>query len=167
MQKVAIVFTMPSIASLLGLRFLSHAPFDVEIMLSTKPVGLSANVNAPRTDDFQAQTRFYEENLLISTWTSSTICFVAACIAVSLRLYSRKLKGQTLAWDDYIILISMMFYVPFYVTVVLGLVWAGGPVQLMTDLEYANYEQVNSKVYVASSTISSVPLFFAKVGDAF
>lgn len=156
---------MPSISSLLGRRSLSHAPFDVEIVPSIKPVGLSPNVNSPQSNDFQAQTRFYEENLLISTWTSSTICFVAACVAASLRLYSRKLKGQTLAWDDYMILISMMFYVPFYVTVVLGLVWGGGPVQPMTDLEYANYEEVNSKVYVASSTISSVPLFFAKVGD--
>lgn len=63
------------------------------------------------------------------------------------------------------ILISMMLYVPFYVTVVLGLVWGGGPVQPMTDLEYVNYEEVNSKVYVASSTVSSVPLFFAKVGE--
>lgn len=104
---------------------------------------------------------------MISTWTSSFACFIAACIAVSLRLYSRKLKCQVLAWDDYAILLAMAFYVPFYITVVLGLVWGGGALDPMTDLEYASYEKVNAKVYVASSTISSTPLFFAKVRNAY
>lgn len=143
------------------------APFDVKIMSSVKIASLAADVGVPPPGHAPPQTRFYEENLLIITWTMASICFVAACIAVSLRLYSRKLKGQKLAWDDYLIFIAVVLYVPFYITVVLGAVWGGGPIERMTDLEYANYFEANSKVYTASSTISSVPLVFAKVGDAF
>lgn len=149
-----------------------RGPFSLAVVLctvqcrtmsTTEFADISENSNTPRSDNVQSQTRFYEESLLISTWISSFTCFVAACIAVGLRLYSRKLKGQVLAWDDYVILLAMAAYVPFYITVVLGLVWGGGPLEPMTDLEYAKYEEVNSKVLVASSTISSTPLFFAKV----
>lgn len=124
------------------------------------------DVNAPRSDESPAQTTFYDEDLRIALWTTSTIPFLAACIAIGLRLYSRRLKGQKLAWDDYMILVAMGFYVPFYSDVVLALVWGVGHIETMTDQEYAEYKETNLKILLASSELSTVPLCFAKVGDA-
>ena len=60
--------------------------------------------------DLQAQIPLYDENLQPNLYVSDGICLVAAITAVTLRLYSRRLKGQHLGWDDYMIIVALVSF---------------------------------------------------------
>lgn len=56
----------------------------------------------------QAQIPLWHETMQPEFYASLAICHTAACIAVFLRLYSRKLKGVSLWADDYFIIVSLV-----------------------------------------------------------
>lgn len=58
--------------------------------------------------DLQAQIPLYDETLQPNLYASDAICLAAAFTAVILRLYARRLKGQRLGWDDYMIIVALV-----------------------------------------------------------
>lgn len=112
------------------------------------------------------QISYYNETLQPNLWAASTTCFGAACVAAGLRLYSRRLKCQRLAWDDYMMLVAVGFYVPFYIAITVSISWGAGHIDLMPPPEYLQYVRLNTIVFLTSSVLSTFPLYFAKVGDA-
>lgn len=117
------------------------------------------DLNTSQSDGSTAETTFFTENLRTLLWITSTAGFVGACIASILRLYARRLRCQSLAWDDYAILIAMGFYVPFYIDVVLALSWGAGRIEAMTA------QEINSKILLVALALSTIRLCFAKVGN--
>lgn len=129
------------------------------IMAANIPPELIASLPPP----LQAQIPLYNETLQPNLYAASTILFVAVWVAVGLRLYARRLKRQKLGWDDYLILIALGFYVPFYVCNILAVYYGIGRHQVVFAVEGHGGMELNGKVTLAFNTLSLVPLYFAKV----
>lgn len=56
----------------------------------------------------QAEIPLWHENLQPDIYASLAVCHTLACVAVALRLYSRRLKAQPLWWDDWLIFIALV-----------------------------------------------------------
>jgi len=57
----------------------------------------------------QAQVPLYDENLQANLYATAAICLTLSYIAVRLRLWARKLKGQAMGWDDWMIIVALFF----------------------------------------------------------
>ena len=58
--------------------------------------------------DIQYQTDHVGDDRRSDIITSSTICLLAAYIAITARLVSRRLQKTPLHWDDYSILVALV-----------------------------------------------------------
>lgn len=56
----------------------------------------------------QAQIPFYDETTQPNLYAAMIICLFLAYLAVGLRFYAWRLKGQRLRWDDYMISLSLI-----------------------------------------------------------
>lgn len=57
---------------------------------------------------YQAQIPLWNETRQSNLYASIGICVVLAIVSVWLRLYSRRLKGQSLLVDDYVVVFALV-----------------------------------------------------------
>lgn len=56
----------------------------------------------------QGQIPLYKETLRPNIYAAAGICLFLAYISVGLRLYGRRLQGQSLWWDDYMSIVALV-----------------------------------------------------------
>lgn len=106
------------------------------------------------------------------------------CVAVPLKLYARRLKGQEIGWDDYLIVaaavsnieaFSVVFavfnngqfvHVPMFILVVLQTCWGLGLHTVVVVTERSEWVIPSSKNSLGTSIVYLIPLLFTKVCNA-
>lgn len=132
-------------------------------MSTNNPANIPAEVIASLPDSLRAQIPHYNETLQPNLYAAATICFAAVCAAVGLRLDARRLKCQKLKWDDYMILIALGLYVPFYLCAILAVVLGTGRHQVVIILEHSEQGVLSEKTGLTVGVLYLVPLYFTKV----
>lgn len=132
-------------------------------MSTNNPANIPDDIIASLPDSLRAQIPYYYETRQPNLYTAATVCFAAVWIVVGLRLYSRRLKCQNLAWDDYMMLISLGLHIPFYISFILTVYFGSGRHLVVTILEHPQYDEPRAKAGVATAALYLVPLYFTKV----
>lgn len=65
-------------------------------------------VIASLAPSLQSQIPLLNEDLQPNVYAALGICHTLACVAVALRLYARRLKAQSLWWDDWLIVVALV-----------------------------------------------------------
>jgi hypothetical protein len=132
-------------------------------MILNNPANISEEVIATLSDGLRAQIPLYNQNLQPRLYATATICFAAACGAIGLRFYSRRLKCQKSGWDDYTILGALGFYVPFYAVSTFCIVRGIGRHEVVSIVEDPGYIQSAAKAGIIAKVLYLFPLYFVKV----
>lgn len=132
-------------------------------MSLSNPANISAEVIASLSDALRAQVPYYAQNFQPNLYAAATVCFVAAWVANGLRVYSRRLKCQKSGWDDYMTLVALGFYVPFYVASIFVINLGTGRHQVVAVVEHPENVRPAAKAGVATVILYLFPLYFIKV----
>ncbi|RWA06756.1 hypothetical protein EKO27_g8352 [Xylaria grammica] len=130
---------------------------------STLPLEIIAGL----PPNLQAQVPHYDETMQPNIYAACIISIVAAYIAVSLRLWGRRLRSQNLWWDDYLCLVALFLVSVFtaialYVTV-LGL----GRWTIKVAVEHPENLLPFAKATISGSVIYSPALLASKLSLLF
>ncbi|KAK8018791.1 hypothetical protein PG991_007981 [Apiospora marii] len=113
--------------------------------------------------DLQAQIPLYDETLQPNLYASDAICLAAAFTAVLLRLYARRLKGQRLGWDDYMIIIALFFTTIFVSLCIFVAAYGMGRHTIVTVLEHPERVVPFAKATLAAGVLYNPALVCTKV----
>ncbi|KAK8045562.1 hypothetical protein PG993_005586 [Apiospora rasikravindrae] len=113
--------------------------------------------------ELQAQIPLYDENLQPNLYAADAICLVAAYIAVTLRLYARRLKVQPLGWDDYMILVALLFTTVFVSLCIFVAAYGMGRHTIVTVLEHPERSVPFAKATLAAGVIYNPALVCTKI----
>lgn len=69
---------------------------------------IPSEIEASLPSLLQAQIPLWNETLQPDIYAALAVCHTLACVAVALRIYSRRLKAQPLWWDDWLVVIALV-----------------------------------------------------------
>ncbi|KAG6368641.1 hypothetical protein INS49_002854 [Diaporthe citri] len=115
----------------------------------------------------QEQFLRYEETLRPNMYAASGVSLLLVYVCVSLRIYGRRLQGQSLWWDDYMSVAALLF-TSASAAVLTYLTYLGfGRHEIVLILEHSEEIRTFLRMAVASHALYIPPIFFSKLSILF